>query len=383
MGQIPVQGPHEKSLSGMSNAWRWANQHKNMALSAALGTIAVVLLFLALLQGTKLKLVTIVADGQEWQVVTSKTTAADVLGEQGITVGAHDQVSIPLHAPLHGNQTVAIERAFPVKIQVDGETREVYSVADRLGNILDRAGIRLGPLDKVEPSLVSVIDEETEVKIVRVERVVEISEHPLPYKTVTKTDHTLQKGKERVIQKGQAGKLIKRIEKVYEDGVLVSEQVLSRDIQQEALPHIVAVGTKAEPASVSNAVQLMSAEAQEVNLDGMKIGVKGVLKNVTLTAYSAHYASTGKKEGDPGYGITASGTKVKEGQTIAVDPDVIPLGWWVYIQGIGFRRAEDTGSAVKGKKIDIYFENEKYAQKFGTKKGYTVYVIGPKKPAVN
>jgi 3D (Asp-Asp-Asp) domain-containing protein len=170
---------------------------------------------------------------------------------------------------------------------------------------------------------------------------------------------------------------------VYEDGVLVSEQVLSRDIQQEALPHIVAVGTKAEPASVSNAVQLMSAEAQEVNLDGMKIGVKGVLKNVTLTAYSAHYASTGKKEGDPGYGITASGTKVKEGQTIAVDPDVIPLGWWVYIQGIGFRRAEDTGSAVKGKKIDIYFENEKYAQKFGTKKGYTVYVIGPKKPAVN
>jgi 3D (Asp-Asp-Asp) domain-containing protein len=55
----------------------------------------------------------------------------------------------------------------------------------------------------------------------------------------------------------------------------------------------------------------------------------------------------------------------------------------VYIEGVGFRRAEDTGSAVKGQKIDVYYDSHDYANRFGLKRGYTVYVIGPKKPTEN
>jgi 3D (Asp-Asp-Asp) domain-containing protein len=111
--------------------------------------------------------------------------------------------------------------------------------------------------------------------------------------------------------------------------------------------------------------------------------VKHVMDNVTLTAYSAGVASTGKSKGHPEYGITRSGTRVQEGRTIAVDPRVIPLGWWVYIEGIGLRRAEDTGSAIKGKKIDVYYDSENYADRFGLKRGFTVYVIGPVKPTAD
>jgi 3D (Asp-Asp-Asp) domain-containing protein len=102
---------------------------------------------------------------------------------------------------------------------------------------------------------------------------------------------------------------------------------------------------------------------------------------VTLTAYSDDVASTGKSKDNPQSGITFTGTRVSEGRTIAVDPKVIPLGWWVYIDGLGFRRAEDTGSAVKGQMIDVYYESSDYANRFGVKRGYTVYVIGPKKPS--
>jgi 3D (Asp-Asp-Asp) domain-containing protein len=114
--------------------------------------------------------------------------------------------------------------------------------------------------------------------------------------------------------------------------------------------------------------------------NGVDFQAKRVLSNVTLTAYDAGFASTGKVKGQKGYGVTRTGTTVTEGRTIAVDPDVVPLGWWVYIEGIGFRRAEDTGSAINGNKIDVYFDSHQTADAFGLKRGYTVYIIGPTKP---
>ena len=66
------------------------------------------------------------------------------------------------------------------------------------------------------------------------------------------------------------------------------------------------------------------------------------------------------KECGTGDGITFTGTQATVGRTVAVDPAVIPLGSWLYIQGIGWRCAEDTGSAVRGNIIDIYVgEGEK------------------------
>ena len=60
------------------------------------------------------------------------------------------------------------------------------------------------------------------------------------------------------------------------------------------------------------------------------------------------------KECGTGDGITYTGTKATVGRTVAVDPLFIPLGSWLYIEGFGWRRAEDTGSAVQGNIIDIY-----------------------------
>lgn len=95
----------------------------------------------------------------------------------------------------------------------------------------------------------------------------------------------------------------------------------------------------------------------------------------TLTAYTAGFESTGKTPSHPAYGITSSGTKVKEGRTIAVDPKVIPIGSTVYIEDVGLRRAEDTGSAIKGARIDVFIEDLEEALEFGVKKNKKVYVL--------
>lgn len=70
-----------------------------------------------------------------------------------------------------------------------------------------------------------------------------------------------------------------------------------------------------------------------------------------------------------GTGITASGTHVTSGRTVAVDPNVIPYGTELYIEGYGWRVAEDCGGAVKESHIDIAVESHELAISLGTQYG--------------
>ena len=63
-------------------------------------------------------------------------------------------------------------------------------------------------------------------------------------------------------------------------------------------------------------------------------------------------------------GITATGTPVVEGRTIAVDPNVIPYGTEVIINGHVFT-AEDCGGGVNGNHIDIYVSDHQRALDLG------------------
>ena len=83
------------------------------------------------------------------------------------------------------------------------------------------------------------------------------------------------------------------------------------------------------------------------------------LGNFQITYYCACEICCNKADG-----ITATGTPVVEGQTIAVDPRVIPYGTKVIIGGHIFT-AEDCGGAIQGNHIDIYVNNQAEATALG------------------
>lgn len=82
--------------------------------------------------------------------------------------------------------------------------------------------------------------------------------------------------------------------------------------------------------------------------------------SVEATAYTVESAG--------GNGITTIGidlNKNPDAKVISVDPNVIPLGTKVYVEGYGHAIAGDTGSAIKGNKIDVYLPTEEEALNWG------------------
>lgn len=96
--------------------------------------------------------------------------------------------------------------------------------------------------------------------------------------------------------------------------------------------------------------QVDKLAARELLPEGMEARYIGNFKcSSYCTERTPHICGTGD-------GITASGAPVTAGLTIAVDPDLIPLGSVVYIEGIGVRVAQDIGGAVQGYCIDVAVE---------------------------
>ena len=89
--------------------------------------------------------------------------------------------------------------------------------------------------------------------------------------------------------------------------------------------------------------------------------------NMLVTGYDNSFKSTGKNPGDPGYGITASGTKAGPG-TIAA-PRNIPFGTGMFVPGYGCGTVSDRGGrkTIAGTHIDVWFSSEQQANNWGVK----------------
>ena len=117
-----------------------------------------------------------------------------------------------------------------------------------------------------------------------------------------------------------------------------------------------------EDTSISLYTKLNKEKAENRHLSELLSAMEKV-KGV-MVAEVSYYAPTGNN--------TASGKPPEIGKTVAVDPEVIPLGSELYIEGIGWRTAEDTGGYIKGRRIDVFVESAAVATRGGRHRAYVI-----------
>lgn len=293
----------------------------------------------------KAKPFTIIVDGKEKQVQLTAKTVKDLLVEEHIEISEHDKVYPSLHTSLEGTQKIMIQKAFPVTLYVGGQEQQVWSTSTTVANFLKERQVSLSEMDRVEPALQEVMQQNIKVKVVRVEKVSDVVEEPIPFTEVRQEDSSLPKGTEKVIQEGIEGKRKKVFAVIKEDGNEVSRNLQKEELVQEEKNRIVAVGKKEEKSILDDA--------------------EGVVTNeffVQATAYSPYCGGC--------QGVSAGGYNYKENpnmKLIAVDPRIIPLGTKVWVEGYGYAVGGDTGGAIKGYRIDVLMPTESQVDAWGRK----------------
>ena len=151
------------------------------------------------------------------------------------------------------------------------------------------------------------------------------------------------------------------------------------EVQADTLPlYDVRIQEKVLQTFMENTTYISSEELEETKSIEEAIDFSQYdTKRVTATGYTAGEESTGKQSNHPEYGITYSGVKVKRDlySTIAADLNVFPLGTVLYIPDYGYGVVTDIGGAIKGNKIDLYFDTVDEVYNEWGKKDIDVFIV--------
>lgn len=292
------------------------------------------------------KQVEILGSNERKSVWTTALTVEELLKDEGIPLTEHDKVKPKLDSKIENDLSIQIEKAFTTIFVDGGKEKKVWTTSTTVADFLEHQGVSLKEQDRVEPQQDELVTKDTVVKVIRVEKVTDVVEEPVEFAVVTKKDSSLGEGEEKVVTKGQEGLVKREYEVILENGEEVSRTLLKETQIKESQNKIVAVGTKSSSETVSRGVS--SSTGREFY--------------VSSTAYTANCNGCS--------GITATGFNLHENpnaKVIAVDPNVIPLGSKVYVEGYGYAIASDTGGAIKGNKIDVFFPTKEQAYRWGTR----------------
>jgi 3D (Asp-Asp-Asp) domain-containing protein len=246
-----------------------------------------------------------------------------------------------------------VKRAKHVEIIDKKTSLGVETTALTVGEMVreNPGAFKLGELDRIEPSLSTHLTDGMAVHVTRVNTLDVTVEEPVQPSFQMVADAQLARGKVVTVKEGKPGVKEVTYRKFFKDGQFTVKKKLSETVRMKPEPGVKHVGSRVMTLSRS--------------------GYRGKrVLEMEATAYDSGPQSTGKWSAA---GRTYTGKKAQFGM-VAVDPKVIPLGSKLFIEGYGYAVAEDIGGAIKGLRIDLFFESRKEALQFGRRK-VKVYII--------
>ncbi len=279
-------------------------------------------------------------DGRAETFYTTASTVGEALRRAGLMLYMADGVEPRLGERMSAGLDVYVDRSIPVTVQVDGRILRARTHRERVSQVLSDLGVVLTGQDYTTPTLEASLGEDATVRVVRVSERFLTFQEPIPFDVAWQPDPDLEIDYDRVMQDGARGILEKRIRIRYEDGHEISREI---DDQYVAIPpttKILGYGTK--------------IVVRTINTPSGSVEYWRTIR-MLATSYSANTAGT--PTSSPWYGRTATGMVMRHG-IVAVDPRMINLRSQVYVPDYGVGLAGDTGGAIKGKRIDLGYDDD-------------------------
>ncbi len=306
---------------------------------------AAVLLITALTLSLRCYRITL--NDQHWIRLSLSGNAERVVRNSGVDIKDNHVIEVEHPSPLA--PLVTVHTDFDVTMQADGttQTKRLAAGTDRAG-VLDAFGIVMDEDDRFSMADDERLSKHCMVTVNRVEVKTETYEEPIGCPVQDLTQPEL--GTQTLASPGREG--IRRVTgiRTYVDGVITDVV----ELESEILRH--------PTTTVLYSEQPIPGAGNGKPEDYTKV----------LTCQSTAYCLRG---------TTASGQKTQKGY-VAVDPSVIPLGTWLYIESLtpgmedyGYCIAADTGSAIVGNMVDVYFYTEDECRVWG-RRDINVYVLG-------
>ena len=292
--------------------------------------------------------VNLIVDGEEEVISTYANTVEDFLISEDIELSKDEAVFPAKDTEITDGMDIKIAKYKTITLKIGGKEEKKKVLSDTVDDLMKELGIELDEHDVVTTRPANEIVDKGIVGIERVDKKQFSKTEEIPYESEVIENKEMYQGETKVIQAGVKGEQIHTMQNVFVNGKLVSIENLDTEVVKEPVKEIVHKGTR-----------------EIEGLNGKKV------KKVIVMQATAYDPSAGSK--------TAMGTRARVG-AVAVDPKVIPLGSKLYIESMdgfptyGYATAEDTGGAIKGNRIDLFYSTNSQALKFG-RRNVKVYVL--------